>query len=192
MAINLEKNSTISLTKSASVELKKLTLGLGWSPIRSTGFFGAIFGSGDIDLDASCVLLDDTGEVLDTVYFQQLKSKCKSVHHQGDNRTGEGDGDDEQIKINLEKLPNNVAYMALTVNSFRGQPFSKVDNAYCRVMDQTQTEVCRFTLSEQGNHTGIFIAMLSRQGSEWHFSAKGAPVQGTHVNEMISTIKASL
>ncbi|KDM90047.1 TerD family protein [Photobacterium galatheae] len=192
MAINLEKNSTISLTKSATVELKKLTLGLGWSPVKSTGFLSAIFGDGDIDLDASCVLLDDTGEVLDVVSYQKLKSKCKSVLHQGDNRTGEGDGDDEQIKINLEKLPNNVTYMALTVNSFRGQPFSKVENAYCRVMDQTQTEVCRFTLSEQGKHTGIYIALLSRQGGEWHFSAKGVPVQGTHVNDMLPTICGSL
>ncbi|WP_120512558.1 TerD family protein [Photobacterium salinisoli] len=192
MAIKLEKNSTISLTKSASVELKKLTLGLGWNPVKPTGFFGAIFGASDIDLDASCVLLNETGEVLDTVFFQKLKSKCKSVQHQGDNRTGEGDGDDEQIKINLEKLPKNVSYMALTVNSFRGQPFSKVENAYCRVMDQTQAELCRFTLSEQGNHTGIYIALLSRQNNEWHFSAKGQPVHGTNVNDMLPTICSSL
>ncbi|MDR8326040.1 tellurium resistance protein TerZ, partial [Acinetobacter baumannii] len=82
---------------------------------------------------------------------------CGSVVHSGDNLTGEGDGDDEIIRVDLTKLPANVEYLAFTVNSFRGQSFNDVDNAFCRVVDQPNKELARYQLTGQGAHTGIII-----------------------------------
>ncbi|WP_045462401.1 TerD family protein [Vibrio hyugaensis] len=187
MSINLSKNSTISLTKEVE-KLSKLTVGLGWDVAKSKGFFASIFSSNSIDLDASCLLIDERHDVLDSVWFGQLKSKCQSVIHQGDNLTGEGEGDDEQVCIDLNKLPSSVKYIAVTVNSFRGQTFDRVENAFCRVLDQSSREICRFTLNEQGSHTGIFIGLLSREGKEWNFSTKGITTNGNSVNKIANTV----
>ncbi|MDD1792309.1 TerD family protein [Enterovibrio makurazakiensis] len=191
MSINLSKNSTISLTKEVP-SLSQITVGLGWDVAKPKGFFGSIFGSGSIDLDASCILMDENQKVIDEVWFSKLKSSCKGVHHQGDNRTGEGDGDDEQIRISLSKLNKSVKYIAITVNSFTGQSFEKVDNSFCRIIDQSSKEVCRFTLSEQGNHTGIFIGLLSLKNKEWSFSSKGIPMSGKTVKDMANLLPAHI
>ena len=134
--VSLSKNQTVSLSKQ-STALSQLQFGLGWDPVKKKGLFGSIFGGNDsIDLDAGCVLLDAAGNKIDTIWFRKLKSSCGSVVHSGDNLTGEGDGDDEIIHVNLLKLPANVEYLAFTVNSFRGQSFNDVDNAFCRVVEQ--------------------------------------------------------
>ncbi|MCG7498072.1 TerD family protein [Vibrio sp. Of7-15] len=194
MAISLKKNSSISLTKSVDSELTKITLGLGWDPVKKSGFFGSLFGGGggSIDLDASCLLLDKDGNLVDKVWFQKLSTKCKSVRHQGDNLTGDGDGDDEKITVNLKKLPAATTHLALVVNSFRGQSFNQVENAFCRVLDQSNKEVCRFTLNEQGNHTGTFIALVSRNNNEWTFASKGIPATGRTVDDMLPYVKENL
>ncbi len=120
--VSLSKNQTVSLSKQ-STALSQLQFGLGWDPVKKKGLFGSIFGGNDsIDLDAGCVLLDAAGNKIDTIWFRKLKSSCGSVVHSGDNLTGEGDGDDEIIHVNLLKLPANVEYLAFTVNSFRGSP----------------------------------------------------------------------
>jgi tellurium resistance protein TerZ len=156
--VSLSKNQTVSLSKQ-STALSQLQFGLGWDPVKKKGLFGSIFGGNDsIDLDAGCVLLDAAGNKIDTIWFRKLKSSCGSVVHSGDNLTGEGDGDDEIIRVDLTKLPANVEYLAFTVNSFRGQSFNDVDNAFCRVVDQTNKELARYQLTEQGAHTGIIIA----------------------------------
>lgn len=194
MAISLKKNSSISLTKSVDSELTKITLGLGWDPVKKSGFLSSLFGGGggSIDLDASCLLLDKDGNLLDKVWFQKLSTKCKSVCHQGDNLTGDGDGDDEKITVNLKKLPANTKHLALVVNSFRGQSFNQVENAFCRVLDQADKEVCRFTLNEQGNHTGTFIALVSRDNNEWTFASKGVPATGRTVDDMLPFVQENI
>ncbi|MGF1742688.1 tellurium resistance TerZ family protein [Vibrio profundum] len=187
MSINLEKNSTICLTKKAPA-LSNITVGLGWDVAKSKGLFGALLGAKSIDLDASCVLIDESKQIVDTVWFQKLRSMFDAVVHQGDNLTGAGDGDDEQIKIALNKIPQAVKYLAITVNSFSGQSFKSVANAYCRVIDENTGEMCRFTLTEQGDHTGLFIGLFTREGSEWMFTSKGVPLSGRTVKSMSDTL----
>lgn len=187
MGVSLTKRQSVSLSK-ASNQLTTINVGLGWDPIKkSKGLLGSLFGSGgsdSIDLDASCVLIDAQGKVVDTVWFRQLSSHCKSVIHSGDNLTGEGDGDDETIKVDLTKLPANVEHLAFTVNSFRGQTFNEVENAFVRVVDNKKSELAKFNLNEKGSHTGVLIASLRRNGGDWTFTARGLACKGRTVSEM--------
>ncbi|MCL9783468.1 tellurium resistance TerZ family protein [Vibrio sp. S4M6] len=185
MAINLSKNSTICLTKEVP-KLSQITVGLGWDVAKSKGFLASIFQSrsDSIDLDASCILMDHRRNVIDRVWYSKLTSSCDSVHHQGDNLTGKGDGDDEQINISLPNLEKNVKYIAVTVNSFTGQTFENIDNAFCRIVDQGSKEICRYTLTEQGSHTGLFIGLLTCDNNEWHFTSKGIPINGRTVKDI--------
>lgn len=188
--VSLSKNQTISLAKSSS-EISQIQFGLGWDPAKKKGLFGKLLGSGDsIDLDASCVMLDTLGNVIDTVWFRQLKSNDGSIQHSGDNRTGEGDGDDETIIADLSRLPSNVEHLVLTVNSFTGQSFNDVENAFCRVVDQQGKELAKYTLTEQGSHTAVIIASLSRSGGEWNFTAHGNASRGRTIQDMIPDIQA--
>ncbi|MBC9129970.1 TerD family protein [Frischella sp. Ac13] len=189
--VSLNKNQTISLKKQ-STALSKLHFGLGWDPIKKEkkGFLSSLFGgiTDSIDLDASCIMLDVNGKNIDEVWFCHLKSKCRSVIHSGDNLTGEGDGDDEVIKVDLTKLPFEVEYLVFTVNSFRGQTFNDVDNAFCRVLDQNNQELARYQLTEQGPHTGIIIATLKRNGGSWDFTAQGFPCNGRTIKDIYPQI----
>jgi tellurium resistance protein TerZ len=140
MAINLQKGQKISLSKQYGGALNKIVMGLGWdAKTTSLGKLQAMSGGEPetIDLDASCVIFDDQNKVVDIVYFGQLKSRDGSIIHTGDNRSGTGDGDDEQIKIDLNKVPENVKSMVFTVNSFSGQAFDQVEHAYCRIVGRT-------------------------------------------------------
>ena len=190
--VSLSKNQTVSLSKESSA-ISQLQFGLGWDPIKKKGFLGGLLGgSSAIDLDAGCVLLDQAGNKIDTIWFRKLKSTCGAVIHSGDNLTGEGDGDDEVIEVNLNKLPSNVEYLAFTVNSFRGQTFNDVDNAFCRVVDQANKELARFKLTEQGSHTGIVIASLRRNKGNWDFTAHGHACRGRTIDDMHSDIVAKV
>lgn len=191
--VSLSKNQTVSLSKQTA-SLNKLHFGLGWDPIKKKGFLGKLFGGGSdsIDLDASCILLDQSGNAIDTIWFRALTSKCGAVKHSGDNRTGEGDGDDEVINVELSRLPANVEYLAFTVNSFQGQTFNEVENAFCRVVDHTGKELARYELTEQGSHTGIVIASLHRNGGLWDFTAHGRASSGRTIEAMQNDIVASV
>ena len=194
MSVNLAKRQSISLTKQSS-SLSKVHVGLGWDPAKkeAKGFLSKLLGSNDsIDLDASCLMLDQNKNMVDLIWYQQLTSKCKSIIHNGDNLTGEGDGDDEVISLNLEKIPANVHYLAFTVNSFRGQTFNEVENAFCRIIDQNNKELARYNLSEQGMHTGVFIASLTRTKNDWEFKAHGLAATGRTVNQMVGQIVTEL
>ncbi len=109
MGINLQKGQKISLDKEAGGGLTRIVMGLGWDAAKSKGgMLGGLFGGGggdSIDLDASCLMFDEAGNLLDTVWFRQLRSQDGSIQHSGDNRTGEGEGDDEQIQVNLASVP---------------------------------------------------------------------------------------
>ncbi|KOC90808.1 TerD family protein [Winslowiella iniecta] len=191
--VSLTKNQTVSLSKQSSA-LNKLHFGLGWDPIKKKGFMGKLFGGGSdsIDLDAGCVLLDKSGNQIDTIWFRKLKSSCGAVIHSGDNLTGEGDGDDEVINVELTRLAPQVEYLAFTVNSFRGQTFNDVENAFCRVVDQSGKELARYQLAEQGAHTGIVIAALQRNNGQWDFTALGKACSGRTIDDMHSDIVAAV
>ena len=193
MAITLEKNKTLSLKKVSSA-IAQITLGLGWDPAsaKKGGFFSGLLGGGggDIDLDASLILLDANRNVVDKVWFRKLKSNCGSVIHTGDNRTGHGDGDDEQIRVNLERLPNNVEYIVATVNSFTGQTFNDVENCYCRITDQNNQELVKYSLKEQSGHKAVIIASMARNGGDWEFKALGEFSSGQTVDALIPQAQA--
>lgn len=191
-SVSLAKKQTVSLTKQSGSTLTKLQFGLGWDPAKAkSGFLSKLFGGGgsdEIDLDASVVTFDIRGSRMDTVWFRQKTSKCGAIKHSGDNLTGEGDGDDESIFVDLTKLPTNVEYLAFTVNSFRGQTFNEVENAFCRVVDQNNKELVKFQLTEQGTHTGILIASLCRKGGAWEFTAQGMACRGSTIDAMVDQI----
>ncbi len=189
MTISLSKGEKISLSKS-SPGLTKVFMGLGWDPAKkkSGGFFSKLLGGGQadsIDLDASVIMLDAAKAALDVVYFGQKTSKDGSILHGGDNRTGEGAGDDEVIYVNLAALPATVVHLVFTVSSFRGQTFNEVDNAVARLVnDSNAQEICRFALHEQGAHTGVIMASLSKNSDGWTMAAHGKPCQGRTASDL--------
>ena len=193
MALNLSKGQKISLDKEAGTQLTQIIMGLGWDPVKKKGLFGFGGGSQEVDLDASCVMFDEQGNQTDVVWFRQLKSKDGSIIHTGDNRTGEGDGDDEQIIVNLTTVPANVKSLVFTVNSFTGQNFSQVDNATCRIINASNNqEVARFNLTTLGNHNSQIMAKLYRHNNEWKMHAIGETGNGRTFGDLISQITPHL
>ena len=194
MAINLQKGQKISLSKESGGALTKVVMGLGWDAKKvSVGLLKGMFGGGgasdSIDLDASCVLFDEQNKVVDTVWFRQLKSRDGSIVHTGDNRTGDGDGDDEQIIVALDKIPANVKSLVFTVSSFTGQTFDAIDNAFCRLVDSsTNNEVARYTLSSQGSHTAQIMAKVYRHNGEWKMHAIGENGNGRTIESLLPQI----
>ncbi|MDT8924807.1 TerD family protein [Pseudomonas taiwanensis] len=165
--INLQKNQRISLEKPDGTKFTTLSMGLAWDGV--SGFLGRT----SVDLDASCLMLNKDKQLVDQVWYRQLKSQCGSIHHSGDNRTGEGSGDDETIRVNLATVPANVEYLVFTVNSFTGQNFDKVENASCRLYDDKGTEQAKFALSEKGKHTAMIMVSAYRHGDAWKVKAIG-------------------
>lgn len=193
MAINLQKGQKISLEKEAGSALTKIIMGLGWDAVKTKGFFGFGGKAQDIDLDASCLMFDEQGNQTDAVWFRQLKSNDGSVIHTGDNRTGEGDGDDEQIIVDLTKVPANVKSLVFTVNSFTGQNFSQIENATCRIVNAANNqEIARFNLSTLGSHNAQIMAKVYRHGAEWKMHAIGEIGNGRTFAELMPQITPHL
>ena len=176
--INLSKGQKINLSKSKP-SLKKIMVGLGWD-------VAVYSGSADFDLDASVFLQDEQGrtEPHNFIFYNNLSSVDGSVVHQGDNRTGDGDGDDEKIFIDLTKLPENIKKIAIVVTidsaDVRGQNFGMVDNAYCRLVnDETGEEEARFDLGEDFSlETAVVIGEVYKYNNDWNFRAIGQGFNG--------------
>ncbi|GAB2593667.1 calcium homeostasis/redox stress adaptation protein [Streptomyces capparidis] len=173
MGVSLTKGGNVSLTKEAP-GLTDVTVGLGWDVRTTTG--------ADFDLDASALLLKEDGKVVSPqhfVFFNNLKSPDGSVEHTGDNLTGEGEGDDEQIKVNLAGVPAEVSKIVFPVSIYeaetRGQSFGQVRNAFIRVVNQAGgTELARYDLTEDAStETAMIFGELYRNGAEWKFRAVG-------------------
>ncbi|QWS34505.1 TerD family protein [Curtobacterium aetherium] len=174
--LSLTKGNNLSLTKT-SPGLTVATVGLGWDP-RTTA--GEAF-----DLDASALLVGADGKVrsdADFIFYNQPRSADGSVEHKGDNRTGQGDGDDEQIVIDLQTLPADVERVVVVVSIDQGearrQNFGQVRSAYSRVLDQEGAEIVRFDLSEDAApETAMIFSEIYRSGAEWKFRAVGQGYQ---------------
>lgn len=194
MAISLQKGQKISLSKEAGGSLNKVVMGLGWDAAKkSGGFFGFGGGSTDIDLDASCLMFDEGKKLVDAIWFRQLISHDGSVKHTGDNRTGAGDGDDEQIQVDLSRIPEQVKSLMFTVNSFTGQNFSQVANAYCRIVNAANNqELARYDLSVQGTHSAQIMAKVYRHNGEWKMHAIGENGVGRTFQELMPQITPHL
>ncbi|OZD07371.1 stress protein [Rhodococcus sp. 06-235-1A] len=189
--VSLTKGQKVTLRKDGGVALTVIRMGLGWDPV-TTPKKGGLFGGGgraaNIDLDASAIMLADR-DVNDVVYYGQLKAKDGSIVHQGDNLTGEGEGDDEVIVVDLTKVPQHVTGIVFTVTSYRGQTFEQVANAFCRLVDNTtNTELARFTLQGGMPFTGLVMAKVYRQGSEWKLQAIGDGIQAKHAGEAVKQL----
>lgn len=198
MAVNLSKGQKISLEKEAGGALSQIKMGLGWdvgaAPQKSGGFLGGLFGGGgsaggSIDLDASCIMLDANKQMVDAIWFGQLQSKDSSIQHTGDNRTGAGDGDDEVINVNLSRIPDHVQALVFTVNSFTGQTFATVNNAFCRLVNASNnSEVARYDLSAQGSHTALILAKIYRHNGDWKMHAIGETASGRTFHDLMPAI----
>ena len=178
MAISLGKGGNLSLTKT-DPSLSKILIGLGWDERATDG--------GDFDLDASAFLLNISGKVrsdADFIFYNQLRSSDGSVEHTGDNRTGQGDGDDESVKVDLSRVPADVDKIVMTVTihdaDARRQNFGQVANAFIRVVnDVTGQEVVRFDLAEDySTETAMVFGELYRHNGEWKFRAVGQGYSG--------------
>jgi tellurium resistance protein TerZ len=158
-------------------------MGLGWDPVPNNDPYSS---TKEIDLDASCSMFDENKNSVGFVWFNMLKSQDGSIYHTGDNLTGEGEGDDEQIVVDLSKVPPKVKYLVFTVNSYSGQTFDELENAFCRLVDaRNQKEIARFTLTNGGPHTAMIMAKVYRHQGEWKMHALGEPAEGQIVLDIV-------
>ena len=178
MAVTLKKGENVSLSKT-DPNLKNVLIGLGWDARASDG--------ADFDLDASLFMVGENGKVKSDdwfIFYNQLLSPCRSVEHTGDNRTGDGDGDDEAIKVALDKVPADVSRLVIAVTihdaEARKQNFGMVLDAFVRLVNSdSDQEVLRFDLSEDySTETAMAFGEIYRRGSEWKFRAVGQGYAG--------------
>lgn len=178
MGVSLSKGGNVSLSKEAP-GMTKMLVGLGWDARVTDGV--------DFDLDASVFMLGSNGQVRadsDFIFYNNNKSACGAVTHTGDNLTGEGEGDDESLIVDLQKIPADVEKMAITVTIHegkeRGQNFGQVDNAFVRVVDESNNaEVARYDLTEDYSiETAMVFGELYKKDGEWKFKAVGQGYEG--------------
>ncbi|MBA9006849.1 TerD family protein [Thermomonospora cellulosilytica] len=192
MSVSLQKGQKVPLAKPGGGALSRVRMGLGWDAVVRKGLLRRARPQ-SIDLDASCLLFDVSGNLVDAVWFRQLRSKDGAVRHTGDNLTGAGEGDDESITVDLVALPVNVAQLVFTVNSFTGQDFSQIANAFCRLVDETTgRELARYDLSGSGPHTAQIMAKVSRDGRGWSMTAIGATATGRTFQHLLPAVTAHL
>ena len=191
MSVNLSKGQSVSLTKSTGGSLTRVRMGLGWDAVKKRGLFGSR--SQSIDLDASCLLFDARGTLVDQVWFRQLRTADGAVQHTGDNLTGAGEGDDESIIVELGQLPASVQTLVFVVNSFTGQNFSQIENAFCRLVDETTgAEVARYELTGSGTHNAQIMSKVARDGAGWSMTAIGATANGRTFHDLLPTVSGHL
>lgn len=201
MSVNLQKGQKVELRKDNGGSLRRVMVGLGWDEVKQKrGFFAPK--PQDIDCDASAFLCTDgrlllpnplnqaTVQSSDIVFFGNLTHKSQAVRHQGDNLTGAGDGDDEQIFVDLETLPTQYDKIVFVVNIYqaaqRKQHFGMVENAFIRICDaESGKELCKYNLSENySGMTAMVFGELYRHNGAWKFNAIGQATQDNGVIEL--------
>lgn len=196
MSVNLQKGQKVELRKNNGNNLRRVVVGLGWDEAQNKkkGLL-SVFKSNkqaNIDCDATAIIcsggrLTDTRDV---VYFGNLKHRSGAVNHMGDNLTGAGDGDDEQIAVNLESLPANYDKIVFVVNIYqaqqRNQHFGMINNAFIRIFDaETNQELCKYNLSENYNNmTAMIFGEIYRYNGTWKFNAIGQGTQDKDVSSL--------
>ena len=187
MSVSLQKGQGVSLQKQDGQQLTLVRMGLGWDPIKKRGLFGSR--ELEVDLDASAVMFADQQPV-DVAFFNHLRSNDGSVTHTGDNRTGHGDGDDESIMVDLPRVPAHVNTIFLTVTSYEGHTFEQVENAFCRLVDETNgQELARYTLSGGYPAQAMVMAKLVRHGAGWGMQAIGEAAAGRTALDLVPTLQ---
>lgn len=183
MSVSLVKGQKVDLTKS-NPNLNSLVIGLGWDAAKK-GL--------SIDCDASAFLLGDKDKLLnkkDIIYYGNKTDRFGAVNHSGDNLTGAGDGDDEQIIVQLDKIPTEVTKIVFTVNIYncesKGQDFGMIQNAYIRVFDKaTGKELVKYPLTESyAGYTALIVGAVYRKDSEWKFQAIGEGTKDVSISNI--------
>jgi tellurium resistance protein TerZ len=188
MTVVLAQGERITIGKEGA-PIGRVRMGLGWDPIRHEGLRPGLQALTGVDLDASCLLFDADGHLVDTVWPRQLVSKDGAVTHTGDNTTGAGEGDDESIIVDLAALPLRVTALVFTVSAFSSDDFSRVSGAFCRLVDESdQSELVRYELSASGAHNAQIMVKLGRGASGWVLTAIGQPAKGNTFNDLLPTI----
>lgn len=196
MVINLTKGQNIVLEKD-QYDLSSVTVGLGWDVARKRAGFSQIFlrnGDNDFDLDAIAFLLDANGKVAndgnanleggDIVFYNSLRHSSGNIYHTGDNRTGEGDGDDEQLMVNLSRMESKYEKIVFLVSIYEGlkrhQSFGQVENAFIRAVDARGLEIFRYDLSRDSSFAdkcSMIFGEFYRHNGAWKFKALGTPYE---------------
>ncbi|MET3696023.1 stress response protein SCP2 [Bacillus oleivorans] len=199
MAISLQKGQRVDLTK-GNAGLTKIMVGLGWDPVQSKsggGLLGSLFGGGssnNVDCDASVFMLNENEKITSNqniIYFGNLRSSDGSVAHSGDNLTGDGAGDDEQIMIDLQKIPANIHKLVFVVNIYdsvkRKQHFGMIRNAFIRVVNSSNNqEMIHYNLTDDYNgQTSLIVGEIYRHGQDWKFAAVGTGTQDPGLRELV-------
>lgn len=193
MSVSLQKGQKVSLSKD-NAGLSKVIVGLGWDEAKPAkrGFFAPK--PQPIDCDASAILLMN-GKLCandDVIYFNNLRHKTGTVQHMGDNLTGAGDGDDEQIIVDLAAIPEQYDRIVIVVNIYqayqRKQHFGMIQNAFIRLVDaRNNTEMCKYNLSEDySNMTAMIFGEIYRHNGEWKFNAVGQGTQDSGLGELVN------
>merc|ERR1711920_366229 len=175
----MEKGGVLDLPQN----LGKVTVGLGWD-----------VDEGECDLDVSAVLVDKSGKDLEAVFFGRLESEEHGIQHTGDNLTGEGDGDDEQVIVHLDRIGSKVQQVYFVVNIYTQQrTFQQVAEPFCRILDDASgSELCRYSLRDAGHESGLIIAKIAREtGDRWEFHALGLPCRGRTYKDSVSQLRAA-
>ena len=201
MAVNLQKGQKVDLTK-GNAGLKKVMVGLGWDEAEKSGggFLSGLFSGKkvDIDCDAIAFLLDANGRIpdkSDVIYFGNLSHKSGCVKHMGDNLTGAGEGDDEQVLIDLANMPPKYDKIVILVSIYeatnRGQHFGMIQNAFIRIVDaDTNKELCQFNLTEDySGKISMVFGELYRHAGEWKFAAVGEGLSISSVSQLAARYK---
>lgn len=185
MSVNLVKGQKISLSKEVN-GLEKVVVGLGWDAAKK-GLFGRTY---DIDCDASAIVLSNEDKYMDVVYYGSSRSSDGCILHHGDNLTGNGDGDDEQITVDLKNMPENVGKIVFVVNIYacnaRKQDFGMIKNAFIRIVNQSsKNEICRYNLSDNyAGKTAMIFGELYKKNNEWKFNAIGTGTTDKSISEL--------
>lgn len=189
--VNLQKGQKVDLTK-GNAGLKRLIVGLGWDAAKRTGFFSR---TQTIDCDAEAILLRAGGKLTnknDVVFYNHLRHESGCVIHQGDNLTGDGDGDDEQIMVYLQDMPSVYERVVITVTIYQAtakrQHFGMIKNAYIRIMNADNgQELCRYNLSDNyDGKTAMIFGEIYRHNGEWKFSAIGEGTDDDGVSQVMN------
>ncbi len=186
--IELTKGQELALA-TVDGQAPTLQLGLGWDKSPTAGFIGT--GAPDIDLDASAVQFAD-GQLFDLAFYNNVQTRDGSVVHLGDNLTGRGKGDDEALTVDLSRVYGRVDTIVLLVSSYQGHSLEWVNNAYCRLVDDRDVELARFTLTAGVPQTGLAMAKLFRDGEQWRLRAIGEGIAVTVPTESLETLRPFL
>lgn len=190
MSVNLVKGQKINLSKEVE-GLKKVVVALGWDAAKK-GLFGAHY---DIDCDASAIIIGKDNKYKGVVYYGDRKAENGCIYHHGDNLTGDGDGDDEQITVDLKNMPDSIEKIVFVVNIYacesRKQDFGMIKNAYIRLVDEaTRKEICKYNLSENySGKTAMIFAEVYKKDKEWKFNAVGTGTTDGSVSELVRRYK---